>query len=99
MISLTVAWLADMKGAEPGAMPRQSRLLKIQYAAITAMKNDMRSAMPAMAARRDLGGMVTVESSAPRGRAFFASNVSPVTASLATLMLNAIRGVAALFMG
>src|SRR5262245_14252129 len=42
--------LADMKGAEPGAMPRQSRLLKIQYAAITAMKNDMRSVMPAMAA-------------------------------------------------
>ena len=29
---------------------RQSRLLKIQYAAITAMKNDMRSARPAMAA-------------------------------------------------
>ena len=29
---------------------RQSRLLKIQYAAITAMKNDMRSAKPAMAA-------------------------------------------------
>lgn len=31
-------------------MPRQSRLLSIQYAAITAMKNDMRSARPAMAA-------------------------------------------------
>ena len=29
---------------------RQSRLLKIQYAAITAMKNDMRSARPAIAA-------------------------------------------------
>lgn len=29
---------------------RQSRLLKIQYAAITAMKNDIRSATPAMAA-------------------------------------------------
>src|SRR6516162_3213267 len=28
----------------------QSRLLKVQYAAITAMKNDMRSARPAMAA-------------------------------------------------
>jgi hypothetical protein len=42
--------LADLKGAELGAMPRQSRLLKIQYAAITAMKNDMRSARPAMVA-------------------------------------------------
>jgi len=30
--------------------PRQSRLVRIQYAAITAMKNDMRSAMPAMVA-------------------------------------------------
>ena len=39
-----------MKGAELGSMPRQSRLSKIQYAAITAMKNDMRSARPAMAA-------------------------------------------------
>ena len=29
---------------------RQSRLLKIQYAAITAMKNDMRSARSAMPA-------------------------------------------------
>ena len=30
--------------------PRQSRLVRIQYAAIAAMKNDMRSAMPAMVA-------------------------------------------------
>jgi len=34
----------------PGTMSRQSRLLRIQYAAITAMKNDMRSAMHAMTA-------------------------------------------------
>jgi hypothetical protein len=34
----------------PSTMSRQSRLLRIQYAAITAMKNDMRSAMHAMTA-------------------------------------------------
>src|SRR5262245_3867992 len=34
----------------PGMMSPQSRLLRIQYAAITAMKNDMRSAMHAMTA-------------------------------------------------
>jgi hypothetical protein len=34
----------------PRLKPRQSRLLRIQYAAITAMKNDMRSAMHAMTA-------------------------------------------------
>jgi hypothetical protein len=34
-----------------------------------------------------------------RGPDFFASNVSPVTASSTTLLLSVIRGVAALFMG
>jgi hypothetical protein len=34
----------------PSTMSRQSRLLRIQYAAITAMKNDMRSAMHAVTA-------------------------------------------------
>ena len=33
------------------------------------------------------------------GRTFFASNVSPVTASGTTLLLSVIRGVAALFTG
>lgn len=33
-----------------GAGPRHSRLVSVQYAAITAMKNDMRSATPATAA-------------------------------------------------
>ena len=37
-------------GVGLGTMSRQSRLLRIQYAAITAMKNDMRSAMHAMTA-------------------------------------------------
>ena len=33
-----------------GAGPRHSRLVSVQYAAIAAMKNDMRSATPATAA-------------------------------------------------